>query len=231
MADPTEAAEREVPEQQAPEIAAAPKPNNDAEERLKRKMQEIERLHEQLKAVKDVDVDEYQRLRKEAREREERKLQEQGEFEKLKEKWNAEREQERERLQRELAEREARLLKYERDDKVREAAIRAGVSKDDLADVMVLTRDRIKLEDGKFKLYDADGTPLPDDDLDAFFAERYKAEKPKFYEGRGSSGAGTPSNGSVAPHNKTKRRSEMSRAEKAEYALKHGVDALLQIPA
>jgi hypothetical protein len=72
------------------------------------------------------------------------------------------------------------------------AAVRAGVHKDSLTDVVDLNRSRARLVDNKVTFVDADGdptvTPLE------YFEGEYKTTKSHFYITEGSGGSGNPSN-------------------------------------
>ena len=76
-------------------------------------------------------------------------------------------------------------------DKVKAAALKAGVNAEDVEDVLVLTRNRFDLDDDdKPIVLDEDGDPRGLS-REKFFAEEYKKERPKFFKGTGVSGSGT----------------------------------------
>lgn len=73
---------------------------------------------------------------------------------------------------------------------IMEAAGKAKVIGTDLKTVIrIVKNDRVKMENGKVTVYDADGDPTGLT-VEKFFAETFKTEYPKFYEGAGASGGG-----------------------------------------
>lgn len=156
-------------------------------------------------ALKDVDPEEYTRLKREAEEREAKKLEEKGEFEKIRAKWQQERDTEKADFDRRLQEKDALLKKYVLDNQVRNCALRSGVIPEDIDDVMVITGRYFKLaEDGSIQVLDDSGEITPKT-IDDFFARDFKAKRPKFYSTSGASGsgasgaAGTGSGGAKTP--------------------------------
>ncbi|WP_029458240.1 hypothetical protein [Solidesulfovibrio alcoholivorans] len=147
-------------------------------------------FEKKLAGLKDLDPEEYARLKKEAEERATKQMEEKGEFDKLREKWRADQEKKEAEFKAKLAEKDALLRKLHLDREVRDAALKAGVLPDDVEDVMHLTSPRFRMEeDGGITVLGKDGQPSPDD-LSAFFAKTYKEERPKFYAGTGATGGG-----------------------------------------
>ena len=110
-------------------------------------------------------------------------------------------------LQRELEEARTYREKFndrELDLAIRAAATKAGVLGDDVdtvVDIMKHRRIKLDAETGKPTVVDKDGYALGIS-IEKFFAETYKAEKPKFYEFSGGQGGGArPGSGSTRGSN------------------------------
>jgi len=166
-----------------------------------------------LAALKDVDPDEYARLKAEAAERETKKLTEAGEFDKLREKWQKERDAEKADFDRRIAEKDLLLRKFRLDDTVRAAALKAGVIPEDLEDVMTITAKFFQLaEDGALQVLDDKGEVTPKT-VEEFFTKVFKEKKPKFYAASGNSGAGTgASSGGGGPKTELQQLQEQYNA-------------------
>lgn len=146
-------------------------------------------------ALKDVDPEEYARLKAEAADRETKKLTEAGEFDKLREKWAKEQADKDAEWQRKIAEKDALLATHVKDSQVRNAALKAGVIPEDIEDVMTITARFFKLaDDGALQVLDDRGEVTPKT-VDEFFAKDFKERKPKFYAASGQTGGGTPPGG------------------------------------
>lgn len=149
-------------------------------------------------ALKDVDPEEYAKLKKEAADRETKKLTEAGEFDKLREKWAKEQADKDAEWARKVAEKDALLSTHVKDSQVRNAALKAGVIPEDIDDVMIITARFFKLaDDGALQVLDDRGEVTPNT-VDDFFAKTFKERKPKFYVATGSTGGGTPPSGGSA---------------------------------
>ncbi|MFU2207219.1 hypothetical protein [Solidesulfovibrio sp. C21] len=147
-------------------------------------------FEKKLAGLKDLDPEEYARLKKEAEERATKQMEEKGEFDKLREKWRADQEKKEAEFKGKLAEKDALLRKLHLDREVRDAALKSGVLSDEIEDVMVVTAPRFRMEeDGGITVLGKDGQPSPDD-LSTFFAKTYKEERPKRYAPTGASGGG-----------------------------------------
>ncbi len=154
-------------------------------------------------ALKDVDPEEYARLKKEAEERETKKLTEAGEFDKLREKWAKEQAEKDAEWARKVAEKDALLATHVKDSQVRNAALKAGVIPEDIEDVMIITARHFKLaDDGALQVLDDKGEVTPKT-VEEFFTTDFKNRKPKFYAATGASGAGTSSGGAGGTGTKT----------------------------
>ena len=81
---------------------------------------------------------------------------------------------------------------YILDDKIRRAVMKAGVFADDVDDVLTLTRGRFALDDNFNVVVKDDSGNASDLNVDAFFGENFKKQKPKFYQGTNASGSGSP---------------------------------------
>jgi hypothetical protein len=167
---------------------------------LKEANREAAERRKALEKLKDVDPEEYQRLKTEAAERETKKLTEAGEFDKLREKWAKEQADKDAEWARKVAEKDALLATHVKDSQVRNAALRAGVIPEDIEDVMVITARHFKLaDDGALQVLDDRGEVTPKT-VDEFFTKDFKERKPKFYAATGNSGggaAGSQSGGGV----------------------------------
>lgn len=162
---------------------------------LKTANKEAKERREALEKLKDVDPEEYTRLKKEATERETKKLTEAGEFDKLREKWAKEQADKDVEWARKVAEKDALLATHVKDSQVRNAALKAGVIPEDIEDVMIITARHFKLaDDGALQVLDDRGE-VTLKTVDEFFVKDFKERKPKFYSATGSTGGGTPSGG------------------------------------
>lgn len=157
---------------------------------LQKERERARDFEKKLSGLKDLDPEEYARLKKEADERATKQMEEKGEFNKLREKWQAERDKDRAEFDAKMAEKDALLKKVHLDREVRDAAIKGGVLAEDIDDVIVLTSPRFKMgEDGGIIVLGKDGQPSTDDPK-AFFAKTYKDEKPRYYPRSGATGGG-----------------------------------------
>lgn len=104
-------------------------------------------------------------------------------------------------------------------DKLRRAIVKAGVFADDIEDVLTLTRNRFTLNDKDQVVVLDDAGNESDDTLDNFFGETFKKSKPKFYQGTGSSGSGSPAGGSKGGSGASANADELSATEKISRGL------------
>lgn len=162
---------------------------------LKEANREAAERRKALEKLKDVDPEEYQRLKAEAADRETKKLTEAGEFDKLREKWAKEQADKDAEWVKKLAEKDALLSTHVKDSQVRNAALKAGVIPEDIEDVMIITAKHFKLaDDGALQVLDNRGEVTPKT-VEEFFTKDFKERKPKFYAASGNSGGGTPPGG------------------------------------
>jgi hypothetical protein len=183
-------------------------------------------------ALKDVDPEEYARLKKEAEDRENKDLESKGEFEKLMQKRAKEIEDLKAAHGQEKAALQSLLDKHVKEDRVRTAALKAGVIPEDIEDVMVITGRYFKLSsDGTVQVLDEAGE-VTLKTVEEFFTKDFKERKPKFYAATGSSGGGTAGGGGGGGTGTVRTRADLkSVKEKNDYIEKHGLDAWKKLPA
>lgn len=92
-----------------------------------------------------------------------------------------------------------RLIDRDLDVALNDAMAKSGVLAEDMATVRSILKatGRVKLENGKTTVYDTAGDPTGLT-LERFFAEPFRKEGAKFYDGSGSSGGGANNNGKTA---------------------------------
>lgn len=165
--------------------------------------EEAERLTAEFEKYKDIDPEKARAALDALEKAEEKKLKDKGAFDEL---LKAEQEKARKALEAKTTELGARdtqitelgkqLRKFKLDDKVRAAALKAGVLPDDLEDVMQLTAKNFDLgDDDPPVVLGTDGKPSSAT-LETFFGETFKTAKPKFYAPTGAGGSGAPAGGS-----------------------------------
>lgn len=158
-------------------------------EKERKARREFERRAAQLK---DVDPDEYQRLKAEAEERENQKLKEEGKFEELRKKWAEDKAKQQQEYEGKLSEKDRLLNKLVLEQQIKSMAVTCGVKPslvDDVAE-LILARKLVQLsEDGSIVVMGADGSPSTDD-LKTFFDKSFKADRPDYYAANGSAGGG-----------------------------------------
>lgn len=147
-------------------------------------------------------------------------------------KWEEQKQRELGKLAKERERLEAELLKVQGDlkttrltDRVRAAALKAGIIPDDIDDVLTLTLKHFDLDtDGKIVVRDEDGDPM-DTTLDRFWTEYYKERKPKFYAASGAAGGGSQGGATATNGSKTMTRSAFEALDAAARAarMKEGV--------
>lgn len=157
---------------------------------LEKERAERRTAKDKLKELEGVDAEEYKRLKDEAQEREHSQLKAEGKFEELRLKWEQQKTKELTDRDVKIKELESGLRKFKLDDKVRAAALEAGVLPDDIDDVMTITRGRFDLGDkDRVLVLDGDNDPI-DITADQYFKTVFKESKPKFYAPSGASGSG-----------------------------------------
>ena len=108
---------------------------------------------------------------------------------------------------------------YILNDKLRRAIVKSGVFADDIEDVLTLTRSRFTLNDKDQVVVLDEGGSESDETLDNFFGETFKKSKPKFYQGTGASGSGTPAGGSKGGGGAPANKDELSSVDKISQGL------------
>lgn len=92
----------------------------------------------------------------------------------------------------------SQLRKVQLVDKAKDSMIRAGISSDNIADVLKLTEDRLDLsEEAEAVVLDEDGTPTGLT-LDDFYGKVFKEAKPIFYGSERKAGGGSPTGTSTS---------------------------------
>ena len=182
-------------------------------------------------ALKNVDPDEYAKLKREAEEREQKKLEDKGEFEKLREKWAQKEEQMKTDYEKKLSEKDGLLKKLVLEDRMRQAALKAGIRPDRIDDVMSLTSARANMDDsGAIRILDENGDPTTETPFD-FYAKTYKSARPDYFVGSNASGSGATPGGTGGGLPKSMKRSSMTDQEKTKFIGEHGLQAFQQLPA
>lgn len=148
-----------------------------------------------LEKFKGLDPDQAREALESIRELEDKKLRDQGNFEKLKERWREQQAKELSARDTRIASMDKELRKFKLDDKIRAAALKAGVQPRDIEDVMTLTSSHFELnESGSISVLDRQGNPTLAS-VEEFFGQTYKADKPQFYGASGAGGSGAPVGG------------------------------------
>jgi hypothetical protein len=160
-------------------------------ERLDRERKKFEReKSELLKQFDGIDPEEYRKLKQDIEERENKKLEEQGKFEEIRKKLSSEKEQLRAEYEKRLQEKDENLRRLVLGDKVRNAALQAGVFPEDIEDVLLLTSKHFALDDdGTVRVLDDNGREVSES-LGDFFSKTFRERKPKFFKGANATGAG-----------------------------------------
>ena len=159
---------------------------------LENERKQSKTARERLEALKDVDPEEYKRLKAEAEARETKKLTDKGEFDRLLAKRQEEFEGREKTYQQQLADKDSQLTKFKLTDQVRAVALAQGVIPEDIDDVLALTSSRFKLgERDEIIVLDREGDPSSTT-LEKFWGEEFKTAKPKFYTPAGTGGSGAP---------------------------------------
>ncbi len=165
---------------------------------LERERAERKAAKEALESRKDIDPEEYKRLKAEADDRENKKLRDKGEFDRLMEKQKKDWEAKEAEYKKQIDTHASELRTHKLTNKVKEAALKAGVLADDIDDVLTITSRRFDLNDtGKIIVRDQDGDETSMS-VDSFFSDVFKTQKPKFYAASGSAGSGAPAGGAAA---------------------------------
>lgn len=136
-------------------------------------------------SLTDEERDEFDRLRREKDEAETKRMESKGEYDKvlkkLRDEHAAEMEKVKTTLEKDLAEEKDRTKRLFVRDKLRSAAVEAGVLKESVEDVLTLTSDRFDLRDDEIVVLDEAGELSPDN-VNDFFAKTFKESRPIYYQ-------------------------------------------------
>lgn len=159
---------------------------------------EKKKLQDQLDALKDVDPEEYRKMKAEATQRETERLKSEGKFDELFKKWQDQKATDEKVFKDQIAALNSKIDSYEIDGQLREAMIKGGVVKEAIPDLVQLHRSRVKkTEKGTLLVLDAVGGEPLDVSLEGFYSTVYKDQMPLYYNatGAGGSGASAANNG------------------------------------
>jgi hypothetical protein len=170
-----------------------------------------------LEKYKGIDPDKARAAQAKLDELDEKQLIDKGEFERLNKKRETERETERAAWEKEKETYVSQLTKFKLTDKVRAAALAAGVIPEDIDDVLTITSNRFRLgEKDQIVILDKDGDESSLT-LDKYFGEEFKAQKPKFYAASGAGGSGASAGTSGGTGNsKTMKRADFEKLPPVE---------------
>ena len=153
------------------------------------------RLADQLKPFEGLDPDTVRAALERATGGDDDKPEPKPDVEKLRAKIEADLKGRYEPMEKELDTARAELRRLRVDEKVKAAALAAGVRKEAVDDALAVTRSRFDLDEGgKVIVLDEDGDPsaVP---MDRFWSEKFREAKPWFYEGTAGSGTGAQRGG------------------------------------
>jgi hypothetical protein len=166
-------------------------------------LDEVKGLKESAKTFKDIDPEKYKQMMADAEEREREGKKKSGDWEGWKATFEESKQKELKALQDTITEKDARIRKFLLEDKVRVAALEAGVRKESvervLRDVLHPDGPRLRLDEKENIEVLANGSPL-DLKVESFFKDIYSQEAKECYEGhsvQGGSGASNGNNGSA----------------------------------
>jgi hypothetical protein len=165
---------------------------------LDNERKETKAARERLEALKDIDPEEFRRLKTESEQREQDNKKKSNDWEGWKKTFEDGKKAEIDKLQGEIDKREARIRKFTLEDKIKAAFLDAGGRKKLLDDVVLITGRRFRLDDKEnIEVLDDTGNPM-DVKVDSFFKDKFSTERPEYYEptGAGGSGASGNNNGS-----------------------------------
>lgn len=128
-----------------------------------------------------------------------------------------------------LAALESELNHFKLTVPLRDVALKAGVFPEDVDLVMLETQRRFRLDEkARIIVLDDDGDPS-EVTPEKFFTEIYKEKRPKFFAASDAAGSGAPP-GNRSPGIASKKRSEMTVADKTAFIEKHGYEKYLDLP-
>jgi len=165
---------------------------------LRREREERKQAKADLERYKGIDPDKARAAQARLDEFDEKQLMDKGEFDRLLKKRSDEFAAAEAEYQRQLTEHGTQLTKFKLTDKVRAAALSAGVLAEDIDDVLMITQRRFRLGDkDQIVVLDRDGDESSAT-LEKFFGEEFKSQKPKFYGASGAGGSGAPAGGTTS---------------------------------
>jgi hypothetical protein len=166
---------------------------------LKKSTETEKQVKERLEALKDVDPEEYKKLKAAADKLDEDNKKKSGQHDELTLKLKTAHKVELDAKQVEIDKRDARIKKHLLDGAIRGEAIKAGVLKDLIDDVVVVTSSRFQLgDDEKIQVLGDDGTVDPGATVEKFFAEGFKEKRPHYYAAANGGGSGADNRGGGA---------------------------------
>lgn len=118
-----------------------------------------------------------------------------------------------------------------KDSVIRVAAEKAGVFKNVMNDVVKLTQERFKIEDGtnKVAILDEDGYETAITPYD-FFDKQYRAKRPEYFQQKVAQGSGLQKNTATQHGKKYSSRAKMTIPQRAEFIHAHGKDEYFKLP-
>ena len=204
---------------------------------LQKERQERKLLEKKAKtALTEEEREELESLKAEKEAAERKTMEKKGEYDKLIKKLQTDHEKEKEELAAKLKDEESRTTRLVVKDKIRAAAVKSGVLKDNIEDVITLTKNRFRLDGDEIVVLDEDGE-LSADSVGTFFEKTFKESRPIYYEPSGGPGSGanqtqttrTSKQGAVVLSREDAKDTTKYRAAKAEAAEK-GVPFEVEAP-
>ncbi len=163
---------------------------------LENERKERKRLKGEVDKFAGLDPERARLAQKKLDDLEAKELMDKGEFDRLLKKRSDEYGEKETAFQQQLEKLTGELTRFKLTDKVRAAALAAGVIPEDIEDVLTLTSPRFKLGDkDQIVVLDKDGDESTLT-LEKYFGEEFKTQRPKFYTASGAGGSGAPAGGS-----------------------------------
>lgn len=185
---------------------------------LERERKDRKAAKEALAKYEGIDPERARAAQKRLDELDDKQLIDKNEFDRLLDKRTKEFEARETEYQTKLEAATGQLTKFKLTDKVRAAALAAGVLADDIDDVLTLTSPRFRLGDkDQIIVLDKDGDESSLT-LDKYFGEDFKNAKPKFYGASGAGGSGAPAGGTGGGSGgaKTVNRADFEKMEPSQ---------------
>lgn len=198
-------------------------------EERRRAKSDSEKLRADLEKFKDLDPDKARAALQALTEAEEKKLRDKGKYEEIIKNNEVEYQRKLAEKLKELGERDAqvsavtaKLRGFTLDNKLCEAALKAGVLPQYIEDVMTLTSRKFDLADDDSIVFASGDEKAAAVTPESFYGNIYKELRPNFYAPTGTSGSGAPAGGTGASAggSKTAKRADfdqMSPADKAAH--------------